>query len=94
MLPDGVCSNALPMSSILQARGELRRRRSRWLEKGRPGGAAATPEQVASGRAAQVPDCRSRTERVDMLQLLDVSTMDAGGAGGFFDSNSILNHGC
>jgi len=60
----------------------------------RPGGAAATPEQVASGRAAQVPDCRSRTERVDMLQLLDVSTMDAGGAGGFFDSNSILNHGC
>jgi len=24
--------------------------------KGRPGGAAATPEQVASGRAAQVPD--------------------------------------
>jgi len=62
--------------------------------KGRPGGAAATPEQVASGRAAQVPDCRSRTERVDMLQLLDVSTMDAGGAGGFFDSNSIHNHGC
>jgi len=57
----------------------------------RPGGAAATPEQVTSGRAAQVPD---QNEASGYGAATPPTSFSDGscffdGAGGFFNSSSM-----